>query len=60
MAGIEKQDEHLVFEVVRYIDFCYIKLMKHDHGLEELEYITVTLEFLASGLKTMTQRHKSD
>jgi hypothetical protein len=32
--------------------------MKHDHGIEELEYITVTLEFLSEGLKIVTESHK--
>lgn len=29
--------------------------MKHEHNVEELEYITLTLSLLSSGLKLMTK-----
>ena len=50
VEGVTHENEEEVFEVVKYVDFCYIKLMKHEHSYEELEYITVTLDFLTQGL----------
>lgn len=43
LHSIEENDDHLAYESIRYIDYCYTKLMKHDHGVEELEYVTITL-----------------
>lgn len=58
IVAIEQADNHLAFEAVRYIDFCYIKLMKHEHGVEELQYITLSLENIAYALKILTKKHK--
>lgn len=57
LVSIEQNDEHLAYECVRYIDYCYTKLMKHEHGVEELEYVTITLEFLSEALKAVALSH---
>lgn len=50
MKGVAEQNEQMAFEAVKYVDFCYIKLMKHEHSYEELEYITVIVDYLTQGL----------
>ena len=51
LQALEEKNEQLCYEAVKYIDFCYIKLMEHEHNVDELEYITLTLESLCKGLK---------
>lgn len=34
VEAVKNNDDHLAFECVRYLDYCYIKLMKHEHGIE--------------------------
>ena len=41
--------------MVKYIDFCYIRLMKHEFGYEELEYLTVVLEKLGQALLMLSE-----
>lgn len=60
VSAIKSNDDHLAFECARYLDYCYIKLMKHDHGIEELDYITITLQYLAEGLSQLAQMHKEN
>ncbi len=57
LDAIEKKETQLCFESVKYTDFCYINLMKHEHGLEELEYITLTLESLCEGFKILSEQN---
>jgi hypothetical protein len=33
-----------------YIDFCYIRLMKHEFGHDELEYLTILLKKLGQAM----------
>lgn len=35
-----------------------MKLMKHEHGVEEMDYITVTLELLSQTLSELAKMHK--
>lgn len=39
------------------MDYCYIKLMHHEHGIEELDYITITLQLLSEGLNIFSVKH---
>ena len=55
--GIQKDDSHLAFESVKYLDYCYIQLMNHEHGIEELEYTTITLELLSEALQEYVIKH---
>lgn len=50
LKAIQSKDDLRCFEVVKYLDFCYIKLMKHQAGPEELEYISNLLYNLARTL----------
>ena len=50
LKAIQAKDDLRCFEVVKYLDFCYIKLMKHEGGPEELEYISNVLYNLARTL----------
>ena len=56
VEAVERGDEELAFEAVKYIDFCYINLMKHEHGEEEAEYVTIVLESLTQGLALIAQK----
>ena len=58
IESVSEANEPLSFECVQYIDFCYLNMMKHDHGQQELEYITLTIEKLAGGIEEFTLRNK--
>lgn len=34
IEGVTTDNDHLAFETIKYIDYCYIKLMHHEHGIE--------------------------
>lgn len=55
IEGIDQNDDLRCFEVVKYIDFCYIRLMKHEFGYEELEYLTILLEKLGQALLILSE-----
>lgn len=56
IEGVRENKEEKAFEAIKYIDFCYINLMRHEHSLEELEYITIILQYICGGLSEITSK----
>jgi hypothetical protein len=55
VEAVRDDKEEEAFEAVKYIDFCYVQLMKHEHGYEEMEYITEVMTTLTEGLALVAQ-----
>lgn len=58
LEGLEADNDLRCFEVVKYIDFCYIQLMKHEFGYEELEYLTILMIKLGQALLMLSDPEK--
>ena len=55
LQGIERDDDLRCFEVAKYLDFAYIRLMRHELGHEELEYISNLLHNMSRTLDFLSE-----
>jgi hypothetical protein len=60
LEGVRENKEEKAFEAIKYIDFCYINLMKHEHSFEELEYITIILAYVCEGLSEISSKTETE